>query len=174
MKRETKRWAAIFCIILFVFLIMGCASKPATITEYHPDIRSVEEFTYVLETYRDAVLANRNGEKLRTQIMTFSFVEGNRVFFCTTSDKPLYAQLRAFPYVSYVAFPPDWEPVVSLNGKVVFTEDVALKTRALESNYYALRNFRTIDNPLLRVFYIDVEEIETYATGGPNIYRTSR
>ena len=168
--RAVKTLSKNFWMVIFVFFIMGCASNPATVTEYHPEAKSVEEFTHILETYRDGVLANRNGERLRTQIITFSFVEGNRVFFCTTSDKPMYTQLVAFPYVSYVTFPPDWEPVLSLNGKVVFTEDRALKERALESNYYALRNFRTIDNPLLRVFYIDVEEIETYATGGPNIY----
>jgi uncharacterized pyridoxamine 5'-phosphate oxidase family protein len=57
--------------------------------------------THILEEYRHGVLANRAGEMLRTQILTYSFLEENRAYFCTTSDKPLYAQLRANPYVSF-------------------------------------------------------------------------
>ena len=127
-----------------------------------------------MEKYRNGVLANRNGEMLRTQIITFSFAQGNRAYFCTTNDKPLYAQLAVFPYVSYCTYPENWEPVLSLNGKVVFVTDRAIRERALDSNYYAKRNFKSIDNPLLEVFYIDVEIIETYGTEGPNIYAANK
>jgi len=132
--------------------------------------KSLDEFVHILEKYRNGVLANRNRDKLRTQIMTFSFAEGTRVYFCTTSDKPLYEQLVAFPYVSYCTYPENYEPVLSINGKVVFVQDRALREKALDTNYYAKRNFKSIDNPLLRVFYIEAEEIETYRSGGTNIY----
>ena len=158
------------CVLFFGLLLFSCATKPEVITEKSLESKSLSEFSHILEEYRNGILANRNGEKLRTQIMTFSFVEGNRAYFCTTNDKPVYAQLVAFPYVSYCTFPEDWEPVLSLNGKVVFIEDRALKERALESNYYAKRNFGNIDNPLLVVFCIDVLEIETYDFSGVNVY----
>ena len=160
----------IWCMSICALLIVGCNAKPETPAEKNLEIRDLSEFTHILEGYRNGVLANRNGEKLRTQIMTFSFAEGNRAYFCTSSDKPVYAQLATVPYVSYCAFPEDFEPVLSLNGKVVFVEDRALKEQALESNYYAKQNFKSIDNPLLAVFYIDVEEIETYDSGGVNVY----
>jgi len=157
-------------IFLLVFLFSGCASKPDVIAEKNLEKRNLSDFVHILEGYRNGVLANRDGENLRTQIITFSFAEGNRAYFCTTNDKPVYTQLVAFPNVSYCTFPPNFEPVLSLNGKVVFTRDKALMERALESNYYAKRNFKSVDNPLLEVFYIDVEKIETYGTEGPNIY----
>ncbi|MCL1815506.1 MAG: pyridoxamine 5-phosphate oxidase [Treponema sp.] len=170
MNRKTNFGRLIGYVFFFGFFIIGCAKKPDISSEKDFEKKELSELIHILEGYRNGVLANRDGEKLRTQIMTFSFAEGNRAYFCTTVDKPLYAQLAAFPYVSYCTFPEDWEPVLSLNGKVVFVEDRALKERALESNYYAKMNFKDIDNPLLRVFYIDVEEIETYGSGGVNIY----
>ena len=156
-------------LILGIFAA-GCAAKQKNSEEKNREKRNLSDFIDILEGYRNGVLANRNGDGLRTQIITFSFAEENRVYFCTTSDKPMYTQLVANPYVSYCTFPEDFEPVLSLNGKVVFVEDKEVKQLALESNYYAKNNFKNVDNPLLKVFYIDVEEIETYGSEGPNIY----
>jgi uncharacterized pyridoxamine 5'-phosphate oxidase family protein len=152
-----------------VFLAAGCAGAPVA-SGKKPQTKSLAAFLPVLEKHRNGVLANVNGKTLRTQIITFSFVEGRKAYFCTTSDKPLYEQLLADPRVSYCAFPPDFEPVLSLNGNAVFEEDRALKERALNGNSYSKRHFKTVDNPLLRVFYIDVKEIETYGSEGPNVY----
>ena len=160
--------------VFFIFLAMGCVPKQTVITEENLEIKDLNEFINILEGYRNGVLANRNGEKLRTQIMTFSYLEGNRAYFCTTNDKPLYAQLVKFPFVSYCIYPENWEPVLSLNGKAVFVSDKTIRERALDANYYAKRNFKTTDNPLLEVFYIDVDIIETYGSDGTNIYAAKR
>jgi uncharacterized pyridoxamine 5'-phosphate oxidase family protein len=170
MKSRINLWNTIGITVVIGLLFAGCAPRPSVSPERTLEAKDLSEFIHILETYRDGVLANRAGERLRTQIMTFSFAEGNRVYFCTTSDKPVYAQLVAHPYVSYCTFPEDFEPVLSLNGRVVFVEDTAVKQRALESNYYAIRHFRDVGNPLLRVFYIDVEEIETFSSEGAFVY----
>jgi len=170
MKSKTDTGRIIICILLFTAFAAGCTAKQEVTKEKNLEEKYLSDFIVILEEYRNGILANRDGEKLRTQIMTFSYVEENRAYFCTTSDKPLYAQLTANPYVSYCTFPEDWEPVLSLNGKVIFVDDRAAKERALDSNYYAKRNFGSIDNPLLKVFYIDVEEIETYSFEGTKIY----
>ena len=162
----------VFCLIVGSFLLSACATKPVDISDTNLEKKSLSEFAYVLEENINGVLSNRDGEKLRTQIITFSFVEGNRAYFCTTSDKPMYKQLLAFPYVSYCTYPKDYEPVLSINGKVIFIEDEALKKRALEGNYYAKKNFKSIDNPLLIVFCIDVETIETFTYKGAKVYTT--
>ena len=158
------------CALMFVILLPGCATKTAAAAKLNLEERQLSEFVHILEENRNGVLANRDGEQLRTQIITFSFAEGNRVYFCTTGDKPMYTQLLEFPNVSFCTFPADYEPVLSLNGKVIFIEDRALMERALETNYYAKRNFKDIDNPLLRVFCIDVEIIETYSSAGTRLY----
>jgi uncharacterized pyridoxamine 5'-phosphate oxidase family protein len=170
MKNKRHLPLIIGCVFIFGLSVTGCGKKAEISPKANLETKSLSEFVHILEKYRNGVLANRSGENLRTQIITFSFAEGNRVYFCTTSDKPMYTQLVAFPYVSYCTFPEDFEPVLSINGKVVFVEDNALKERALESNYYAKMNFKSVDNPLLKVFCIEADEIETYGSDGARIY----
>jgi len=166
--------AGAVCVLMFS--AAGCApEKKATETVYAGQ-KSVNDFENVLEQNPNGVLANRNGQALRTQIISFQFVEGNKVYFCTGSEKPLYQQLVQFPYVSYCAYPDDFEPVLSLNGKVIFTDDAALKERVFNGSGYASQfiknHYQTVDNPNLKLFYIDVEEIETYDVNGANVYTT--
>jgi uncharacterized pyridoxamine 5'-phosphate oxidase family protein len=169
MTNKRKALRIMGCAFIIWLSVTGC-TKPNGVPQKDLETGNLGDFVHILEKYRNGVLANRNGENLRTQIITFSFAEGNRVFFCTTSDKPMYTQLVKFPYVSYCTYPEDFEPVLSINGKVVFIEDKALKERALESNYYAKQNFKSADNPLLRVFCIEAREIETYSSDGVKIY----
>jgi uncharacterized pyridoxamine 5'-phosphate oxidase family protein len=61
--------------------------------------------------------------------------------------------------------------VVSVNGKAVFVNDLSLKTRALDENPGIKGLYHTPDNPVFELFYIDVEEVETFSfTDGPKTY----
>jgi len=160
------------CVFIIGLSVAGCTKNPSP--KQNVEAGNLGDFVHILEQYRNGVLANRNGKYLRTQIITFSFAEENRAFFCTSSDKPMYAQLVNFPYVSYCTYPEDFEPVLSINGKVVFIDDKALQERALEGNYYAKSHFKSVSNPLLKVFCIEVQEIETYGSDGAKIYTVGR
>jgi len=168
----------IILIFIVILALTGCNNEKKDtelVQTVYSGVKSAFDFADLLEAYPNGVFANRNGEKLRTQIMSFQFVEGNKVYFCTGSEKPLYSQLIQFPYVTYCVFPEDFEPVLSLNGKVIFSDDEALKTRALDGTGYASqfirKHYQSADNPNLKLFYIDVEEIETYDYSGANIYQ---
>jgi uncharacterized pyridoxamine 5'-phosphate oxidase family protein len=153
------------------------APAPQRVTEpVYSGEKNVSEYQTVLEQNPNGVLANRNGSQLRTQIMSFQFIEGNNVYFCTGSEKPLYEQLLQFPDVSYCTYPEDFEPVLSLNGKAVFTDDKALKDRVFSGEGYASQfiknHYQSPDNPNLRLFYLAVDEIETYDSEGAKVYKT--
>jgi uncharacterized pyridoxamine 5'-phosphate oxidase family protein len=170
-KKTFWRMAGMVFGIILVFMpaFPGCGGRKTT-GESGPETTSLSLFVPILQEHPNGVLANRKGKKLRTQIITFQFAEGNKAYFCTNREKPFYKQLRDNPYVSYCTFPKDFEPVLSINGKVVFTEDRALKLRALEGNPYVKKNFQNPDNPVFKLFYIEVEEIETYGSEGPHVY----
>jgi uncharacterized pyridoxamine 5'-phosphate oxidase family protein len=157
-------------VSLFIFTILGCDGEKNKISTSQHEFKEVSTFINVLQENPDGVLANRNREKIRTQIITFQFLDGNKVYFGTNSEKPLYKQLLDYPNVSYCTFPNDFEPVLSLNGKVVFVEDRALKVRALNEGEYLRRHYKSPDDPKLKLFYIDVEEIETFGNDGAKIY----
>jgi len=172
MEKEMKNLKlAVLLLTAFLLLaVVGCDAKKTADLENGLEFEQVNTFEKVLKENPNGVLANRNGDNMRTQIMTFQFIDGNKVYFGTNVEKPLYKQLVENPYVSYCTFPSDFKPVLSLNGKVVFTEDREIKARALEGEYLS-KYYKSPDDPNLKVFYIDVDEIETYGNDGVKIYR---
>lgn len=125
----------------------------------------------ILAANPNGVLASQNGDKVNTRVFQYLFAEGNKVYFCTGSQKPVYAQLLANPNVSFCTYPQNFSPVLSINGKAVFVEDMAIKTRALDENPPIKGIYETPENPIFKIFYIEVEEVETFSFAeGPKSY----
>ncbi|MFT8872927.1 MAG: pyridoxamine 5'-phosphate oxidase family protein [Sporolactobacillus sp.] len=122
-------------------------------------------FSYlpVLQANPNGVLATRNGEGVSTRYVQFLFAgEGHTVYFCTNVKKSLYEQLCANPHASFCTAAADYQPVVSLRGTVTFSDDPALKARAL-SDPVIKRTYGTVDNPVLRLFALQIHEFETFS-----------
>lgn len=129
------------------------------------------DFITILEKTPNGVLATHDGAKLKTRVFQYLFAEGNKVYFCTNSEKPVYAQLQANSNISFCTYPADYAIVLSINGKAVFDEDMALKTRALDENPLIKGLYKTPENPVLKIFHMDVDEVETFSfTEGPKTY----
>jgi uncharacterized pyridoxamine 5'-phosphate oxidase family protein len=129
------------------------------------------DFEPILTANPNGVLATQDGAKVKTRIFRYLFAEGKNVYFCTSSEKPVYAQLRANPQASFCAYPKDFSPVLSVNGKAVFIEDMAIKTRILDENPGIKGIYKNPDNPVFKVFYLEAEEIETFSYAeGPKTY----
>jgi uncharacterized pyridoxamine 5'-phosphate oxidase family protein len=130
------------------------------------------DFASILKVNPNGVLATLDGGKVKTRVFQYLFSDGKKVYFCTNSEKPVYKQLQANPYVSFCTYPQNFTPVLSVNGKVVFVEDKGLKTRALDENPGIKNIYKTPDNPIFKIFYIDIEELETFSfTEGPKSYK---
>jgi uncharacterized pyridoxamine 5'-phosphate oxidase family protein len=71
--------------------------------------------------------------------------------------------MLAAPFVSFCTCAKDFSVVLSINGKTVFVEDLQLKNRVLDENPRIKEIYQSGGNPTFRVFYIDVEEIETFS-----------
>lgn len=119
-----------------------------------------------MQTYKDILMTNQNGVlatsdegKIKTRVFQVLFVKDKKVYFCTNSEKDVYKQLMNNPEVSFCCFGSDFNPVLSVNGLVVFEEDRELKKRALNNeNPYIKAQYETVDNPIFKLFYIDIEE----------------
>ncbi len=123
------------------------------------------EYQEILKANPSGVLATRNGDGLDTRVLHSLFTEGNKVYFCTSGDKPVYTQLVANPNASFCAFPQNYSPVLTLNGKVNFEEDVTFKARVMAESEMVKRNYESPDNPMFKLFYLEVEEVKTYNPG---------
>lgn len=119
-------------------------------------------YAEILSQNPNGVLATREGEGIKTRVFQYLFSKENKVYFCTNSQKPVYEQLMENQNVSFCTFPADFSKVISISGKVVFAEDKTLKTRALDENPSIKGMYKSADNPVFKLFYIDVKEIETF------------
>ena len=129
-------------------------------------------FAEILNANPIGVFATQDGNKVRTRVFQYLFADGKKAFFSTSSEKPVYAQIQANPNVSFCTYPQNFDPVLSINGKAVFVEDNALKVRALEVNPKLKGMYRSADNPVFRIFYIEVEEVTTFSFAeGPKSYK---
>ncbi len=130
------------------------------------------DYAEILKANPNGVMATQDGQGVRTRVFQYLFADGNKVYFCTSSQKPVYGQLQANPNVSFCTYAANFNPVLSVNGKAVFVDDMALKTRALDENPPIKGIYNTPDNPVFQLFYIDVEEVETFSfADGPKSYK---
>lgn len=130
------------------------------------------DYAEILKKSPNGVLATQDGDKVKTRYFQFLFCDGKKVYFCTANDKPVFKQLKANSNVSFCVTPPDFNPVMSINGQVVFVNDLALKNRALDENPSIKGIYQSGDNPIFEMFYIDTEEIETFDFAqGPQTYK---
>jgi uncharacterized pyridoxamine 5'-phosphate oxidase family protein len=130
------------------------------------------DYATILKANPNGVLATRDGDGLRTRVFQYLFSDGNKAYFCTSSEKPVFAQLKANPNVSFCTYPAEFIPVLSINGKAVFVDDIALKTRALDENPAIKGIYQTSGNPVFRLLYIDTEEVSTFSfADGPKSYK---
>ncbi|MDR1700922.1 MAG: pyridoxamine 5'-phosphate oxidase family protein [Lachnoclostridium sp.] len=129
------------------------------------------DYATILKANPTGVMATQDNGKIKTRVFQYLFSDENKVYFCTSNQKPVYAQIKANPDVSFCTYPANFSPVLSVNGKAVFVSDMALKTRALDENPGIKGIYKTPDNPSFEIFYIDVAEVETFSfTEGPKTY----
>ena len=129
-------------------------------------------FAEILNANPIGVFATQDGNKIRTRVFQYLFADGKKAYFSTSSEKLVYAQIQANPNVSFCTYPQNFDPVLSINGKAVFVEDNALKVRAFDVNSKLKGMYKSVDNPVFRIFYIEVEEVTTFSFAeGPKSYK---
>jgi uncharacterized pyridoxamine 5'-phosphate oxidase family protein len=125
----------------------------------------------VLRENPNGVLATADGRKSKTRVFQYLFAVDGNACFCTSTDKPVYHQIKNNPYISFCAYSKDFNPVLSLNGRAVFLDDPSLKERALDENPHIKSIYGGADNPKFTIFWVELEEVETFSFAeGPRVY----
>ncbi len=125
-----------------------------------------------LEAYPSGVFATIEDGKVRTRVFQYLFAEEDKVYFCTSNEKPVYKQIKDNEYVTFCTHSQDFSDVVSITGKTVFKDDLDLKAKVLDAQPGIKGIYKSADNPVFEVFYVDVEEVSTFGFGeGPRTYK---
>lgn len=106
--------------------------------------------------------------KPKVRPFQFKLEDGGKLYFSTLSNKQIYKEITQNPCVELCACGENWS-WLRLSGKVVFSDDLAIKTRIFEEAIPLIKSFyKTPDNPLFALFYLD-EAIATIAdlSGAP-------
>ena len=120
------------------------------------------DFSSFLKENLNGIFTTVEDGKPKSRVFQFLFANGKKVYFCTENNKAVFRQIKENPNVSFCAHKADFSYVLSISGKATFVNDVNLKARTLDE-YPALKEmFKTPNNPILELFYVDVEEVDTF------------
>lgn len=99
-------------------------------------------------------LATVDGGRPRVRPFAFMFTENGRFYFCTASDKQVYRQLVASPFIEFTRTSEDmrW---LRIGGEIRFDEDTGHKEKCFE-RYPMLKDiYQTPANPIFKLFYLE-------------------
>jgi hypothetical protein len=89
----------------------------------------------------------------------------------TSNQKKVYREIQAQPFVELCASGENFS-WLRLNGKVVFSQDTAIKEKVQETSPLVKSIYQTPDNPEFEVFYLDeaVATISDFSGNPPQTF----
>lgn len=114
----------------------------------------MQEAVKFLQENSSGFLATVDNGKPRVRPFQFMIEEGGKLYFCTNNTKEVFKQLRANPFIEFSSSTPGfvW---IRLNGEVKFSDDLVIKARILDANDLVKSIYKTPDNPIFEIFYVE-------------------
>lgn len=92
--------------------------------------------------------------KPKVRPFQFMLEDGGKLWFCTSNQKDVFAEIRETPYVELSTSSPAFQ-WIRLSGKAVFTEDLGIKNRIIAQNALVRSIYGSGANPIFEVFCLD-------------------
>jgi uncharacterized pyridoxamine 5'-phosphate oxidase family protein len=98
----------------------------------------------------------------KPKVRPFGFVmeEGGKIYFCTSNDKKVYKEMKKQPWIEFCACGENFS-WLRLSGKAVFSKDLAIKSKVLDLSPRVKSIYKSPDNPIFEIFYLD-EAVATF------------
>ncbi len=91
--------------------------------------------------------------KPKVRPFQFMLEEGGKLYFCTSNQKNVYAELQKNPYAEICVTSPTFA-WIRLSGKVVFSPDLSIKAKIIEHSPLVKSSYGTGDNPIFEILYL--------------------
>lgn len=114
----------------------------------------MQEIVEFLKKNMNGFLATVDKDKPRVRPFQFMLEEGGKLYFCTNRTKEVFNQLKASPFVEFSSSTPKFE-WIRLSGEVRFSSDLSIKAKVLETSDLVRSIYKTPDNPIFEVFYME-------------------
>jgi uncharacterized pyridoxamine 5'-phosphate oxidase family protein len=102
--------------------------------------------------------ATVDGKQPRVRAFGLGFYEEGKFWFCTSNDKKVFRQLKETPYAEIMFTKPDFSAYVRVSGAAVFDDSVEAKARVMDAMPGVKAIYKSPDNPLFEVFYLEKGE----------------
>jgi uncharacterized pyridoxamine 5'-phosphate oxidase family protein len=115
----------------------------------------MEEVIKFLRENRLGFLASVDNGKPKVRPWGFMFEEKGKFYFCTNTTKDVYKQLKKTPYIEFSCTNKEFNTWLRLSGQITFSDDRKIKEKIFESNDPIKNMYKTPDNPIFTVFYVE-------------------
>ncbi|GAA0079272.1 pyridoxamine 5'-phosphate oxidase family protein [Clostridium sp. CTA-5] len=92
----------------------------------------------------------------RPKVRPFQFMleEDKKMYFCTSNKKEVFSEIQKNPYVEICSTSPSFA-WIRLKGKVVFSKDIEVKKKIIESSDLVKSIYKDAENPIFEIFYLE-------------------
>lgn len=84
----------------------------------------------------------------------FMLEREGKLYFCTSNQKDVYTEIKNHPVVELTTCNSNFA-WIRLSGKAAFVSDAVIKKDVLESSELVKSIYKTPDNPIFEVFYLE-------------------
>ncbi len=111
-------------------------------------------------------------EKPKVRPFQFMLEDNGKLYFCTSNQKNVYREMSANPYVEMCCSGENFS-WMRLSGKAVFSKDISLKQKVLETSPLVKSIYQTPENPEFEIFYLEqaVAVISDFSGNPPSTHR---
>ena len=99
-------------------------------------------------------IATIDGDKPKVRPFGFAMEYEGKLYFCTSSEKNVYKQLVSNPYFEACTMSDNGQ-WIRLEGKAVFDPSLEVKAKVFEVMPNLVNIYKSADNPIFQVFYIE-------------------
>jgi len=118
----------------------------------------MKELLDFLNENRTGSLATNESDQPRVRPFEFQFEEDGKFYFITSNEKPVFKQIKNNPQIEFMVIAPKLFPYVRVSGEMRFSDDIEIKKSCLENSPLAKLVFKTADNPVVEIIYVDSGE----------------
>ncbi len=111
-----------------------------------------------------ATIGMDNKPKVRP--FQFMLEKNGKLFFCTSNQKEVYGELTNNPYVELCSCNKEFSTWIRIKGKVVFDDNLEIKTAIIEGNSLVKSIYQTAFNPNFEIFYLENIEASIFDFSG--------
>lgn len=104
-------------------------------------------------------------DKPKVRPFQFMLEKNGKLFFCTSNQKEVWREIKNNPYVELCSSTPAavW---LRIHGRVVFNDNIDVKSEIIENNSLVKSIYQTPDNPAFEIFYLEGAEAIFYDFSG--------